>query len=594
MTDIQIEFEKTGMLFDKTTQQLTAFPYDFDDIRIKSNEYVTHTAINDSIEKLHYNLMYLYRGCNIGNFDIFDSYLYSISSTSSEEFFKNTYSGYTFSTPGNTKIVNGKYSVLLPYNFSGKSSYLFVAEPGFITCLKTGSEVCEYIFKTDNVDPLSGDIKFKNITDIKSDLYDNLYVVENEYNTIYQYNINNFVSSENIYREKLFLKNLIGGKGGINDNNKFDNIKNIAVSNNLVVAQDTGNKCFKIFDKNLNWINTSVFVEIFDEVIEFEGIILDENNNLYTGTGNKIYKFNFNKDFNAFEFDNIYDLKNYFFDNESITGLYNIPSNKSLFYAQTNRSIKKIWFTSLTYVLGQFNFSDNNANAHINWISVSRYDDDKDLVAVYSILPDNKESLSINQDITYYNTLLNKETFLIYDLSDMYIQPNEYVQSWVLLSKLSKLYYNLFIFLQNIKYKYSEKDGIEYPIIEKKIYNTGFLGFIDSVNYENNFNLGVNEIFQSDVINRALKEIYTFQLTILLYIINNQNNKQYLSPDPYRNLPTSQRYLYFVDESLLLTPNPITLNIFEEISPGAGILKSLGGAPLSTDESISIEEGVNI
>ena len=592
MIDILTEFEKTDMLFDKTTQSLTSFPFNFDDIKIGGNEYVTDTAINDAIKKLHYNYLYIYRGCNVVNFEVFDSYYYTISSIRAEPLFVNVNNRYSLSKPENTVLTSGRSCVILPYDRVVQSSYVFVAEQNFITCLKTGLNVLDVVFKTSNADPLSGDIKFRNLTDIKSDLYDNLYVVENGYNTIYQYNIKSFVSSEYIYREKLFLKNAIGGVGNVTDNNKFKNLVSVAVNDNIVVAQDIGNKCFKVFDKDLNWLNTSIFEEIFNSVTKFDGLILDQNNNLYCGAGKKIYKFTYLPDINVYEYQSNYDLGDYFGATETIKALHNIPSNRDIFYVQTNLSIKKLWFTTLTYVIGDFYFSNNN-DIDIKWSAVSKFDDEKDVLILYTN-KNNKESLTVNLDKTYVNSLFNIEQFSIFELNELLIHKDEYVQSYVILSKLSKLYYNIFLLLQNIKYKYKEKTLNKYPIIEEKIYNKGFLGYIDSINYEKNFDLGVNEIFQSDVLNRVLQEIYNFQLTVLLYIVNNESDTVYLSPDPTSATPTTKRYVYFVDDSILLSPNPITLNIFEELDPGPGMLTSLGGAPILSDESISIVEGIAI
>lgn len=594
MINIQTEFLKSGMLLDKTTQPLTAFPYEYDNLKIKSNEYVIDSVINDTIKKLHYNFLYLYRGCNVGNFEVFENYLYSIKNTNVFPFFENIQDEYNLVNNTNSIFKNSRVGIILPYNFATQSSYMFAAEQNFITCIETGLDVEKFIFKTDNVDPLSGDIKFKNITDLKSDLFDNLYVIDNGYNTIYQYNVNSFVSNEFIYREKLFLKNLIGGVGGVNDNNKFNNVKSLAVGKDIIVVQDVGNKCFKIFDKNLNWINTCVFVDLFNEVGEFNGIILDKDNTLYAGSQTKIYKFNFISDLKLYEYNNTFNLINYFKNDERIVNLLNIYSNKDMFFVQTNLSLKKIWFTSLTFVLGQFDYPYSTTLVDLKWVAASVYDSGRDIVVLYNKPLGSTENLSVNIDKTYYNSLLNVEGFSIYEIDELLIDKEEYIQSWVLLSKFSKIHYNIFLLLQNIKYKYQEKTGLEFPLIDKKIYNKGFLGFIKTLDYEKNFDIGINEIFQSEVINRMIFEIYNFQLTIMLYIINNSTDKIFLSPDPYIDIPTSKRFVYFVDESFLLSPNPITLNIFEEISPGAGILKSLGGAPISSDDSISIEEGVNV
>jgi hypothetical protein len=603
MIDIFSEFSKSGLVLDKTTQSLSSLPYSFYDLKIKANDYVTDGIFNDMVKKLHYNFLYIFRGCNVGNFEVFDAYYYTLSSITTDPFYKRTENGYNLTKPNNSILRDTFRSVLLPYNSRVKSSYLFAINPTSIICYKTGVDVTDLVFVTNNVDPLSGDIKFKNIVDIKTDNKDNLYIVDSVYSSIYQYNINSFVSNEFIYREKLFLKNLIGGVGTVSENNKFSNIKNVAINDNILVAQDAGNKCFKVFDKNLNWLNTNVFNNVFTKVGYFRGIVLDPDNNLYCGVDNFIYKFRFLPDLNYYEVDSVTDIRSYFEEGEYITNLHLVPSDKNLFFIETNFSIKKVWFTSLDYVIGQFDYNrKNNADKdfiNIKWMSISKFDNERDILALYSYFdssnPNNrKENLSINLDKTYFNSLFNFENFNIYSLEESLINKEEYIQSWVILSKLSKLYYNLFILIQNLKYKYNEIPGSLYPIIERKTYNKGFLGFLDDLNYESDFEIGINEIFQSEVLNRAILQIYNLQLTILLYIVNNQNNIVYLSPFPDKGDPVSKQYVYFADDSFILRPNPSTLNIFEEVSPGAGILTSFGGAPLRGDETITISEGVNI
>ena len=84
MINILQEFRETGLEFDKTTQTLTALPFDIQDKSyFNINSYVTDASFNEVLSKLHYNVLYLYRGCNIGSFSVFDTYLYTVSSSKS-------------------------------------------------------------------------------------------------------------------------------------------------------------------------------------------------------------------------------------------------------------------------------------------------------------------------------------------------------------------------------------------------------------------------------------------------------------------------------------------------------------------------------
>ena len=227
------------------------------------------------------------------------------------------------------------------------------------------------------------------------------------------------------------------------------------------------------------------------------------------------------------------------------------------------------------------------------WLTVAPYNEELDILGLYCYGYD-AENFSVYLDDIYYESLLNNDTFEIFSLEDCKIDKEEYVQSFVIRKNLEKIYYNTLIILQNIKYKFYEDLQSPYPVIIEKIYNNRFLGFTEDLSFETNFNIGINEILQAEVVNRCIQVITDLQNIILLYFLNNKNDKLYLSPNPVKLLPQTKNYTYFADESIFLNPNPVKLNIFDELSPTGGILTTFGGAPYKGDGSIIIEDGVNI
>jgi len=590
MNSIIKEFNKSGLILDKTTQSLTALPYDYINVKFKSNSYVTSKNFNEAIDKLYYNLMYIYRGCKVGSFNLFQTYFYTISTNKISPNYSGIQNNYEPTTISLEELSASKVGHILPYDIVRRGTYLFFASGGLMTCLFTSRDINKLIFSTSNIDPLSGDIKFRNISDIKSDYYENLYVVDSEYNNIYQYRIDNFISRENIYRERLFIKNLIGGQGESKDNNKFFKLKNVAVNKNYVVAQDVGNQSFKIFDKNLNWKSTNVFKKLFDKYEYFDDILLDDANNLICAKSNIIILLKYDNGFFRTYSEN--KITQYLQSDEYIKQLILSPSDKNVIYIVTNLTVKKAWTTNLNYVIGSFNYN-SQSNINVKWMSVSPGGNNNDIVALYSHIGD-KEQLSVSFDSINYSSLFNVEDFNIYTKDEVKLNKDEYVQSWTIIKNLQKIYYNCLIVIQNIKYKFIEKEGINYPVISDKLYNTSFLAYSSPIEFEKDFDIGINEIFQAEVINRCIKILVELQSVILIYIINNKNNKKYYSPEPEKSGLPVKKYLYFADESLILIPNPAKLDIFQEITPGAGILNSLGGAPYSGIEGISITDGVVI
>jgi hypothetical protein len=244
--------------------------------------------------------------------------------------------------------------------------------------------------------------------------------------------------------------------------------------------------------------------------------------------------------------------------------------------------------------MGEFN-SLNLGNREVSWLATNKFYKDFDLVVMFIFDPTNENgNFNVNLDNVFYDTILNDTDFNIYSQDECFINQEEYIQSFTVLKNLEKIYYNTILLLQNIKYKFLEDVSKPYPLIIKKLYNQQFLGFTNSLEYGENFDIGVNEIFQAEVINRCIKLILQMQEILAVFFVNNKDNKVYYSPNPGRNKPSIKSYIYFSDGSVLLTPNPAKIEIFEELSPAGGIVTSLGGAPYTGLNGITVEQGVNV
>ena len=120
MKSILAEFNESGLMFDKTTQSLTALPYSYDDVKIKVNDYVITSTYNNCIKKLYYNLLFLYRACNVADFNLFDTYSYSLSTEPNNSFRFYTTERQFFETKNN--LLSGTIeSVLINTQFSNNN-----------------------------------------------------------------------------------------------------------------------------------------------------------------------------------------------------------------------------------------------------------------------------------------------------------------------------------------------------------------------------------------------------------------------------------------------------------------------------------------
>lgn len=592
MENIYSEFNKSDLIFDKTTQSLSALPYSYDDVKVKVNDFVTASVYNSIIDKLYYNTLYIYRACNVADFRMFSSYVFSLSSEIDNRFKFYIKENQYFNT-ANTILSSTIDAELINTQYSNNSLFFLICmDKQNISVLSLSEEGdCSLQFTTTKVGSVSSDIEFVDLIDVKCSGDNNLYIVDSFYDNIYHYDITNLNINENIFNKKLVLKNIIGGQGDVSIKNKFSKIKNIAVNNNYVVVQDNLSKCFKIFDKNLNWVNTCIFTKLFNKHSHFTCMLLGEDNTLYCGKNKSIFKFTFLN--NELIFEKEYYVGVYFREDEYIKNLKIYQTDKKIIYIITQKSIKKVWITVLDYIIGQYSF-DGEGDVDIKWLTTTKGKNESDIITLYST-KNEKDNFSFYYDSLYINSLLDDNKFAVYSKEDTYIKEDEYVESWILLKNLKKIYLNLLILVKNLKYRYKEENlGQAYPSIKDKLYNYNLIGFFNNIVFEDNFDIGVNEILQSDVLNRCVTQIIELQNIIILYLVNNLNDTVYFSPEPEKLKPTARKYFYFADESLIMSPNPVKLDIFEALAPGAGIVASLGGAPFEGINGISITEGVQV
>ena len=589
MNSVLQEFNKTSMLFDKTTKDATVLPYELEEVRVKTNTFLSVHSLNTILKKLYFNFLFLYKNSTIGDFRVFETQDFSISAFSHYPYVKEVKFTESFLDTNSSLFLNSSGAVLVTDNKLKDFRYLITYSDNKLVGLQLKRDSVEFVFNTTLIDTVSGSINFLEISDIKCYDNKNLFVVDSAYNIIVKYDISTFISNENIYQRKPIVKKVVGGVGTLEDRNKFASIRKITSNNNLLVAYDEGNKCFKIFDTNLNWLNTIVISKFFTGVVDkIIDIILLENNDIICCDINNLYYFIY--DNNSYTLSKTYNKEKFFRSGEYITKLNLCFFNKNIVYVVTNKSIKKLWVTQLDDFIGEYYIEENNSN--IVWMCNSRYSDNEDSIVLYSKKNNNKQLFNVYKDSLFLNSLLNNLDFEIYNEQDIILNQEEYIQSWVLVKAFKKIQYNNFIVGKEVKFKFLEDKNKEYDSIIDKIYNNSIVNFSNDFDFDDNFNIGINEIFQAEVINRIIANTINFQKILLRFVINNKSEKIFLSPNPFRGDDALKSYYYFVDESLLLDPNPVILQVFEELSPGPGLSTSLGGAPYSSLDDISIVEGV--
>jgi hypothetical protein len=105
----------------------------------------------------------------------------------------------------------------------------------------------------------------------------------------------------------------------------------------------------------------------------------------------------------------------------------------------------------------------------------------------------------------------------LWDMNDIYIKAEEYVQDWVYNRSISRMWDNIELFRRGIKGKISITQDITTGIqtlVLKGFTPTEYTTINNVINKEDIY-IGVNEFVTADVINRCLEKLYNIQLGIL-------------------------------------------------------------------------------
>jgi len=534
MKSIKLEFNNTNFNYDRTFEIVDELPYQSEYI-IQPNELSYYNTFNIKLSYLYDNFMYIYSRCSFPNFNIPTTYTGFIGVTGNDlGIYRNTDNSEPFSNANFSTIDNAKNGVIYKKD---NSYYLFMNCISAISVLRYSGDnymcqACPNIVTT--VDPISGELTFQKIN--------NISILENKYlcvsdeilAVVYKYDLESYFSDENIYKatsspfgNMLFLLDSVGGEGERYDSIKFDSPKNIPTHDNLILVEDYGNKIFKLFNSNLDFLSYRTFISLYDSVTGFESIKFKNETELYGIIKNGYYVFDINLETYKINLNHFHSLSSILYDNEEILDIEFCKYDNDIVYILTDKGFIKKWENLDGIIIGRKNAIDFGTNSEFKWFTTSNRTISSDNIHIYFY----NSTADANQILIYEDELnlisiFNNDDFNVYSKSEIEIKKNEWNQAWVYEKNIKKLAKNCDILKNNIYYNIIREKGDFGSIIDlKKIYNK-FIFNDDSLNYELNFSIGVNENFQSSVINRELEKIYNLQ-TQTLSFISLDNNLDY-------------------------------------------------------------------
>lgn len=531
MRNIRTEFEETNIEFDRSIDTQNILPYGITHYQIQPNELSYHKNFNIKVSYLFDNLMYIYSRCFIPNFivpTLFKGFIGVVSGNLG--IYQNTLSSNNFSTAGYPELDSVKN--FITYNKDDKN-YLFLNSLTSISILEhdLNSNTVSYKSKVTLIDPISGEITFKKINNLATD-GDHLYVSDGNLNIVYKYNLEKYFSNENIYKNKLFFEKSVGGEGDRYDPIKFNEPKNISSYNKKILIEDYGNKTLKFYQDDLNFLAYNTLISLYNSLTSFSSIKFQNSENIVGVTKKGFYNFSFQG--NNIRSTEFVELSSFLVGNEEIIDINFSNYNKNIIYILTNKNLYKKWNYGSLKIIGKKSASDFGTTSQFKSFYTISNTLSSDIFYIYTY----NSQASANQILIYNDNLdlisaLNNPDFTIYSKEDIMVKKEEYNQSWVYEKSLRKLVKNYDLLKNNVSYKFTtEYDSNGILKYLGRIYNTEVLDYT-KINYNTSYVVGINENFQTSVINREFDKIYDLGKLLLDNVLSNYNITLNLNPSAF-------------------------------------------------------------
>lgn len=549
-------------IFDEIT-----LPYTLAEIEIQPSEIVGFSVLNKKVEYLHDNLIYLYSQLYMGSTDVpVDKDVNTLCNligtnnfgweTKSKQIANNRIFG--FGPLGNNPTLSGykefdvmKRFVVIPFLNNNGVGIFAISNTYFIGLTSTISEDGQlsgaaFTFYTNVIDNYTNET-CKNLEDIK---YDGkfLYVSDSKINgggQVFKYDITGYITNDEIFENKKYMIEPIGGSGSGDRVNKFKNCTVLGANNGEVWVYDSGNNVIKIFDSNFVWKRTIKIPKTRNySVLDIR--YRKMNNHVYVLFKDS-YDIN-NLQYGLFEFSDYHLINTYVF-NDILFKDTDVQFNRmaiseqdsNVFYVITNNSVFKKFFTKPENTFAVFNrdkfYPDDTFIwdlIEVNWENLLDYQTwnyaeyftinltTQDIHIAAS--KNNKDDLYFMGDtyISHFNertdylSLLKNDILPYYNYKSIKFENVEYNQSLVLNKEIYKLYQNILQFKNNLKGKfYAEFD--KYGDLKYKDYIYLTDEEINTLNIDIEYNsfINDNELVQPNVVNRIFNKIYEFQISLL-------------------------------------------------------------------------------
>jgi hypothetical protein len=511
---------QNGIMYDRYLGTPLTLPYpSFETIKIKQNDTVTNFNLNNIITKLHENYLYLYKMAHVASniMPIAPVTTIGVSGTRFSCYQSLSTSQLSSFASANISLLDSCDVLSVKYNPDLYQYVIFASSGPNLVIFNVNESFTQAVtaLSSTNIFDRSS-IKWQRIKDFTFGADNTLYVLDLSGSLVVRYNTDGVLTDDNILAGSLVYQNHIGGIGSYDDTTKFLSPESIAYYDSNIYVLDSGNKCVKKYDSNLNWIITyrlfKDFLSAYPVQIDF-----DNDGDPYIVTNSSIV-YKYDKNFDTKVDINLNTMSG---DTGNIKQILFSPSDSNVFYLYTDKFIYKCLRSNPDDVVGKYLLTRFGVNTDENIATMSSISKtvsgvDYDYNFIFS------NSNGIGKILTYrdninVSSMLTDNVFDVYTLEELKIHPEEYLQSWVINKVISKFLINHMRLRDEISTKFVyKKDETTGDIL---LTDTRYLRDeeIDNLRFQQDITnyIGLNEVFQNIIINRPFEIIHNIQTNLL-------------------------------------------------------------------------------
>jgi len=517
--NISLEIQNEGLIYDRYLGEELSLPYNLDDIKVQANDTVSSSLVNLKFKHLYDNFLYLYKNTLLASnvIPVSSTAIAGITASSTNFTWYRGLSSREFRALANNTSLQGvdnTKAMTLVKNRDFDRYSLFTSSGTAINIFNFdySATYIEKVLTITQLDQGYG-VPFKSVCDFEIS-GNNLFVLDCDLNRLIKYDASGFLELNTVSNNRLFYIDSIGNYGDQNAKTDFYDPQGITIFDNFIFVLDSGNKCIKKYDINLNWKFTYRLYKDFLSAFPVD-IANDSTGNLFVLTdNNKLFIYN-----NEISSKKIIDLEPLREGDEQFKKLVFSKSDSNIFYLYSDKNVYKKLVNKPYSTVGKY------------LLYLFKYDDPNEIIKSFASAPtlDNKSDTNILFSVSgnigkfgyFYDNLnlfdiLAVRDFDIYSFEENNFSSNEYIQNWVFNKNISKILLGMMRL----------RDEIIGKFIASKDYkgNVTFTGTryllpteLNSVYFEQDmtFYVGNNELLTSSIINRPLIKLYNIQESLL-------------------------------------------------------------------------------